>query len=49
MLIHHYAPTFATNVEKSVKWLSLFCLALIIFGLLLKEKENVLSFFVQVG
>ncbi|MEL6491547.1 MAG: bile acid:sodium symporter family protein [Cyanobacteria bacterium J06621_3] len=49
MLIHHYAPRFAANVEKSVKWLSLFFLALIIFGLLLKERANVLEFFLQVG
>ncbi|MEL7067654.1 MAG: bile acid:sodium symporter family protein [Cyanobacteria bacterium J06634_6] len=49
MLIHHYAPQFAANVEKSVKWLSLFFLALIIFGLLLKERANVLEFFLQVG
>ena len=49
MVIHHYAPKFAAKVEKSVKWLSLFFLALIIFGLLLKERANVLGFFLQVG
>lgn len=49
MLIHHYAPVFAAKIEQGVKWLSLFFLALIIFGLLLKERENVLDFFVQVG
>ena len=49
MFIHRYAPIFATKVEKGVKWLSLFFLALIIFGLLLKERENVVGFFVQVG
>ena len=49
MLIQHYAPQFAAKVEKWVKWLSLFFLALIIFGLLLKERANVLSFFLQVG
>lgn len=49
MTIHHYAPRFAAKVEKSVKWLSLFFLALIIFGLLLKERANVLGFFLQVG
>ena len=49
MIIHRYAPRLAASVEKWVKWLSLFFLALIIFGLLLKERENVLGFFVQVG
>ena len=49
MMLHHYIPTFATKVEKSVKWLSLFFLALIIVGLLLKERANVPSFFLQVG
>lgn len=49
MIIHHYAPRFAAKVEKWVKWLSLFFLALIIFGLLLKERTNVLTFFLQVG
>ncbi len=49
MILHRYAPAIAAKVEKSVKWLSLFFLALIIFGLLLKEQANVLSFFLQVG
>ncbi|MBE9031149.1 bile acid:sodium symporter family protein [filamentous cyanobacterium LEGE 11480] len=49
MVLHHYAPAFAARVEKWVKWLSLFFLGLIIFGLLLKERANVLPFFLQVG
>lgn len=49
MALHHYAPKFAANVEKGVKWISLFFLALIIFGLLLKERANLVTFFVQVG
>lgn len=49
MVIHHYAPQFSAKFEKWVKWLSLFFLALIIFGLLLKERANVPTFFVQVG
>lgn len=49
MLLHNYAPQVAAKVEKSVKWLSLFFLGLIIAGLLLKERDNVLSFFFQVG
>ncbi|MGB3755344.1 MAG: bile acid:sodium symporter family protein [Rivularia sp. (in: cyanobacteria)] len=49
MLLHRYNPQFATKVEKLVKWLSLFFLGLIIAGLLLKERNNVASFFFQVG
>lgn len=49
MLIHHYLPKLALTLEKGVKWLSLFFLGLIIVGLLLKERENVGSFFLQVG
>ncbi len=49
MALHYYVPHFAARVEKSVKWLSLFFLGLIIFGLLLKERANVLDFFLQVG
>ena len=40
---------FLTVVFKWVKWVSLFFLALIIFGLLLRERANVLPFFLQVG
>ncbi|KPQ37720.1 MAG: bile acid:Na+ symporter, BASS family [Phormidesmis priestleyi Ana] len=49
MVLHRYTPSFAANVEKGVKWLSLFFLALIIFGLLLKERANLPTFFLQVG
>jgi len=49
LLVHRYAPQISAKVEKWVKWLSLFFLALIIFGLLLKERDSVLTFFVQVG
>ncbi|MDJ0743785.1 MAG: bile acid:sodium symporter family protein [Xenococcaceae cyanobacterium MO_167.B27] len=49
MVLHHYTPKLAATVEKSVKWLSLFFLSLIIVGLLVKERANVPSFFLQVG
>ncbi|MGB6300341.1 MAG: bile acid:sodium symporter family protein [Rivularia sp. (in: cyanobacteria)] len=49
MLLHRYSSQFAAKVEKSVKWISLFFLGLIIVGLLLKERDNVLTFFFQVG
>jgi len=49
MALHHYVPQFAAPLEKWVKWLALFFLGLIIAGLLLKERANVLDFFAQVG
>jgi BASS family bile acid:Na+ symporter len=49
MVLHHYTPRFAAYVEKWVKWLSLFFLALIIVGLLATERANVASFFLEVG
>lgn len=49
MLTHRYQPKFAAKVGKTVKWLSLFFLTLIIVGLLIKERANVVSFFYQVG
>ena len=49
MVLHRYVPGFAARVESWVKWLALFFLALIIVGLLAKERANVASFFVQVG
>ncbi|MGB7441114.1 MAG: bile acid:sodium symporter family protein [Coleofasciculaceae cyanobacterium] len=49
MLLNNYAPQFAAKVEKYLKWLSLFFLGLIIVGLLVKERANVPTFFLQVG
>ncbi|MEM6437876.1 MAG: bile acid:sodium symporter family protein [Cyanobacteria bacterium P01_D01_bin.115] len=49
MVLHHYAPRFAATVEKWVKWLALVFLGLIIAALLIKERANVLAFFLQVG
>jgi BASS family bile acid:Na+ symporter len=49
MICHRYLPKFAATVSKSVKWIALFFLALIIVGLLLKERANVVAFFLQVG
>lgn len=49
MALNRYATRFAARCEKWVKWLSLFFLALVIFGLLLKERANVPAFFLQVG
>ncbi|MEL7141243.1 MAG: bile acid:sodium symporter family protein [Cyanobacteria bacterium J06643_4] len=49
MLLHNKSPRLAARIERWVKWLSLFFLGLIIVGLLLKERAQVGSFFLQVG
>lgn len=49
MVLYSKLPSFATRVEKYVKWLSLFFLGLIIVGLLVKERANVAGFFFQAG
>ena len=49
MLVNHYRPKLATKIEKIVKWVSLFFLGLIIFGLLVKERADLLPNFLQVG
>ena len=49
MFVNHYNPKLATKMEKIVKWVSLFFLGLIIFGLLVKERADLLPNFLQVG
>ena len=49
MALHHYAPRLVAAIERWVKWLALFFLGLVIVGLLVKERANVLDFFIQVG
>jgi BASS family bile acid:Na+ symporter len=49
MLLQAKTPKFAAGVERWVKWLSLFFVGIIIAGLLIRERANVGSFFVQVG
>ncbi len=49
MLIKAKASSFAEKMDKPVKIASTIFLALIIIGAVMKEKENILSFFQQVG
>jgi BASS family bile acid:Na+ symporter len=49
MVLHRLVPAWAAQLEATVKWLSLGFLGLIIAGLLVQERQNVLDFFVQVG
>jgi BASS family bile acid:Na+ symporter len=49
MLVNHYRPRTAAQIERGVKWLSLVLLGVIIAGLLIQQRANVLDFFVQVG
>ena len=49
MILNYYKPRFAAKVEKLAKLLSLFFLALIIFGILLVERANLATYIYQVG
>ncbi|MEB3289011.1 MAG: bile acid:sodium symporter family protein [Leptolyngbya sp.] len=49
MLVNHYRPRTAAQIERGVKWISLFLLGVIIAGLLIQQRASVLDFFVQVG
>ncbi|MGK7881135.1 MAG: bile acid:sodium symporter family protein [Crocosphaera sp.] len=49
MFINNSQPKLAAKLEKIFKWLSLFFLGLIIFGLMVKGRATLLSSFLQVG
>ncbi|MGK7886956.1 MAG: bile acid:sodium symporter family protein, partial [Crocosphaera sp.] len=49
MFINHSQPKLAAKLEKIFKWLSLFFLGLIIFGLMVKGRATLLSSLLQVG
>lgn len=49
MLIRKYAPGFSNKMEKPVRIASAIVLALVIIGIVLKEKENFVSYFQQAG
>lgn len=49
MLIRRYATGFAMNMEKPVRIASGIVLALVIIGIVIKEKENFVSYFQQAG
>ncbi len=49
MLIRKYAPGFSNKMEKPVRIASALVLALVIIGIVIKEKENFASYFQQAG
>lgn len=49
MVLRRSVPVLAAKLEKGVKWLSIFFLALIVFGILLAERANVATYILQVG
>jgi len=49
MLIRKYAPDFSNRMEKPVRIASALVLALVIIGIVIKEKENFVSYFQQAG
>ncbi len=49
MVIRKYAPGFSNRMEKPVRIASAIVLALVIIGIVIKEKENFVSYFQQAG
>jgi len=49
MLLRYHRFKLAMTLEKLVKWFSLGFLGLVIVGLLVKERNNVADFFLQIG
>lgn len=49
MIVNKYAPGLAAKADKPVRWLSLFFLAVIIVGVLLRERNNFISYVIDVG
>ena len=49
MAIKHYQSNFAKKMEKPVKFASAIVLLLVIIGIVLKEKSNLVSYFQQAG
>lgn len=49
MVVRHYAPKFAHRMDKPVRVFSVILLLGIIFGALMQEKENLMSYVVDVG
>jgi len=49
MVAKKYAPGIAAKADQPVKWLSLFFLAVIIAGVLLRERNNLISYVIDVG
>ncbi|MEO1069938.1 MAG: bile acid:sodium symporter family protein [Cyanobacteria bacterium J06638_6] len=49
MVLHSTTPRFAARVERKVKWLSVGFLGVVIAGIMLRERANLSSFFLQAG
>ena len=49
MLIRRYSEGFALKMARPVRIASAIVLALVIIGILIKEKENIVSYFQQAG
>jgi bile acid:Na+ symporter, BASS family len=49
MIAKRYAPGLADKADKPVKWLSIFFLTVVITGVLLRERNNFISYVIDVG
>ena len=48
-IIKRYFPSFSDKMEKSIRIISVSLLALIIVGIVIKEKNNIVSYFIDAG
>ncbi|KZL50360.1 bile acid:sodium symporter [Nodularia spumigena CENA596] len=49
MVINRYAPGIAAKANKPVKWLSLFFLSVVLTGIMLQERDNLIPSVMAVG
>jgi BASS family bile acid:Na+ symporter len=49
MIIKRYAPSFSQRMERPIRIISVSLLTLIIVGIVIKEKENIVSYFADAG
>lgn len=49
MLLCHFAPQLAQKADRGLRWVSIAFLTAVIAGFFAQERENILSFFYEVG
>lgn len=49
MVINHYKPSFSAKAETPVKVFSMVFLMLVVMGVVMKNSENMLGYFAQIG
>ncbi|MEA5513256.1 bile acid:sodium symporter family protein [Nodularia sp. UHCC 0506] len=49
MVVNRYAPGIATKANKPVRWLSLFFLSVVLTGIILQDRDNLIPYVIAVG